>query len=130
MPLASLNVSNQVIELHRRGKLRLLAVTSEKRVAGAPDIPTARESGLRGLVAVNFAGLFFPAATAEGVLVKAGAALRAALADKNVGDVFARAGLEISTDDTPEKAQRFVAAEIARWTPVIKAIGLRQETSP
>ena len=48
------SVTGQVIELNRTGKLRVLAVTSPARLIGAPDIPTAVEAGLPGMVSQNF----------------------------------------------------------------------------
>ena len=55
--LAIPNITAQIIELHRTGKVRILVVTSPRRLAAAPDIPTAVEAGLPGMISQNFIGL-------------------------------------------------------------------------
>ena len=127
VPVGVLNISSQVIEQHRAGKLRILAVTTAVRASGAPEIPTARESGLPEMVALNFAGLFMPAATPAGTVDKAAAALRAALADRSMLSLLTHSGMELSADDTPDKARRFIDEEIARWTPVIRSLALKPD---
>jgi tripartite-type tricarboxylate transporter receptor subunit TctC len=125
VPAAVLNISGQVVENHRAGKLRILAVTTAARAGGAPEIPTARESGLPDMIALNFAGLFMPAATPATTVEKAASALRAALADKSMLNLLVSSGLELSADDTPDKARRFIDEEIARWSPVIRSLALK-----
>ncbi len=125
VPIAVLNISGQLTELHRSGRIRILAVTTAKRVTAAPEIPTARESGLPEMIALNFAGFFVPAATPDPIVEKVGAAVRVALADKTILDLLVNSGLEKSTDDTPQKARRFVEDEIARWSPVIRSLGMK-----
>ena len=126
VPVSVLNISAQLIEFHRAGRVRVLAVTTAKRVATVPDIPTAIESGVLGMIALNFAGLFLPAATPGVIVDRVSVAMRTALADKGLQEVMSNAGMEVSADDTPDKAQRFVDSEITRWTPVVKSLGLKQ----
>ncbi len=126
VPVSVLNISAQLIEFHRAGRVRVLAVTTAKRVATVPDIPTAIESGVPGMIALNFAGLFLPAATPGVIVDRVSVAMRTALADKGLQEVMSNAGMEVSADDTPDKAQRFVDSEITRWTPVVKSLGLKQ----
>lgn len=125
VPVGVLNISSQMVESHRAGRLRILAVTTAKRAGSALEIPTAIESGLPDMVALNFAGLFVPAATPAAMVERISNALRGAVADKAVQKLFTSAGLELSADDTPEKAQRFIESEIGRWSPVIRSIGLK-----
>ena len=125
VPVGVLNISGQMIEYHRAGRLRILAVTTAKRAGSASEIPTAIESGLRDMVALNFAGLFVPAATPAATVERVSTALRAAIADKALVKLFSNAGLDMSADDTPERAQRFIESEIGRWSPVIRSIGLK-----
>ena len=66
IPLVMPNITGQVLDLNASGKLRLLAVTTPKRLAAAPDIPTTQEAGLDGMIAQNFVGLFAPAQNLEG----------------------------------------------------------------
>jgi tripartite-type tricarboxylate transporter receptor subunit TctC len=80
VPMAVANVTGQVLELHRAGKLRILAVTTPQRLAADPQFPTAVESGLPGLVAMNFSALFAPAGTRSASL-----STLQALADRRSG---------------------------------------------
>lgn len=125
--LAFLNVSGQLIGLHRSGNIRILAVTSTARNAGAPDIETAVEAGLSGMVALNFAGLFAPAGTPDSIITLLGGATRKAMSNPELREVYDKAGLELSSDDTPAKATKFIEDEIARWTPVIRSINLKAD---
>lgn len=125
VPIGMGNINSSLIDFHRSGRLRALAVTSPGRATAASELPTALESGLPGMISLNFAGLFVPAATPAAIVDKISVSTRAAMADKGLLGLLANAGLEISADDTPDKAQRFIEAEIARWTPVIKPLGLK-----
>ena len=124
VPVGVLNISSQLLEFHRSGKVRVLAVTTANRSAAAPEIVTARES-IKDMVAINFFGLFVPVATPGPIIEKVVAAIQVAMTDKTVLDQLAKGGLEVSTDNTPEKAHRFVDDEITRWSPVIKSLGLK-----
>ena len=125
--IAALNVTGQILELAKAGKIVLLCVSTPQRLRAAPDLPTAVEAGVPGFVALNFAGIFAPAKTPAAAIEKIAAATRVAMADPNYLKILEASGFEPSPDTTPEKATRFVAAEIARWTPVIKAIGFKIE---
>jgi len=125
--LAFLNVSGQLISLHKAGNVRLLAVTSAQRNSGAPEVETAVEGGIAGMIAINFAGLFAPAGTPDAIIQQLAEASRKAMADVELRDLFDKAGLEVSSDDTPAKAARFIDEEIARWTPVIRSINLKAQ---
>ena len=127
IPVGVGNINGSLIDFHRSGRIRALAVTSSGRATAAPEIPTARESGLPGMIALNFAGLFVPAATPAVIVEKIAAATRVAMADKGVLGLLANAGVEVSADDTSDKAQRFVETEITRWSPVIKPLGLKPD---
>ena len=86
-----------------------------------PGQPHSPDSLLR----VTEHGLFVPAATPGPIVEKLVAAMQTAMADKSVLELWNKAGLEVSTDNAPDKAQRFVTDEIARWSPVIKSLGLK-----
>ncbi|HEY8580739.1 MAG TPA: tripartite tricarboxylate transporter substrate binding protein [Beijerinckiaceae bacterium] len=122
--LAVLNVSGSLFALHNSGAVKVLAVTSPERVPAAPQIPTAIEQGLPDMIALNFNGLFVPAATPDAVVRRISAAVETALRDKDLVSLFESAGLQAATQTSPEEADRFVDSEIARWTPLLKQIGL------
>jgi tripartite-type tricarboxylate transporter receptor subunit TctC len=118
-------VTGQVLELHHAGKLRLLAVSSPERLIGAPDIPTAIEAGLPGMISRNFIGLFAPARTPPAFITQISDATRSAVADREFQQILVASGFEPVLDSTPEKTRRFVEEETARWTPIIRSIGLK-----
>ena len=125
VPMIIANVTGQVLELHRSGKLRMIVVTGPQRLVADPEIPTAIESGLPGMISVNFTGLFAPAKTPKPIVDQIAAATASALASDEVRKNLIEQGLEPYPDSTPEKTRRFVEQDIARWTPVIRAIGLK-----
>ncbi|HEY6862936.1 MAG TPA: tripartite tricarboxylate transporter substrate binding protein [Burkholderiales bacterium] len=125
VPLAMPNLTGQVLKLHEAGKLRLLAVTTPRRLAAAPDIPTAVEAGLPGMIAQNFTALFAPAHTPAAIVEQIARATRAAMSDPEFRRQLVASGFEPETDSSPEKARAFVREEIARWTPVVKSIALK-----
>ena len=125
IPIITPNVTGQTIELHKSGKLRLLAVTSPRRLGAAPDIPTAVEAGLPGMIAQNFIGLFAPARTPKEIIEQIAQATRAAMADPTLQRTYIASGFEPMLDSNPDQARRFLQEGIARWTPVIKSIGLK-----
>lgn len=127
VPVGFINVTGQVLELQKAGKIRLLAVTTPKRAAGAPDLPTAEEAGVPGCVALNYAALFAPAKTPRAIIDRIAKATQDALANPEFVRLLTASGFEPSSDNTPDPARRFVRAELDRWGPVINAIGLKLE---
>lgn len=119
------NVTGQVLKLHQAGRLRLLAVTTPHRLSVAPDIPTAVEAGLPGMIAQNFTGLFAPARTPAPIVEQIAQATHIAMTDKGFLSLLTASGFEPYADSTPDKAKAFVRDEIAQWTPVVKAIDLK-----
>jgi tripartite-type tricarboxylate transporter receptor subunit TctC len=121
------NVTAQVLELHRAGKIRILAVNGAQRLSAAPDIPTSIEQGVPGMIGLLFLGLFAPAATPKPIVDRITAATHAAMADAEFQKVLAASGLEAVPDSDSDKARRFMDEEIARWGPVVKASGFKVE---
>ena len=124
VPLLMPSMTGQVIELANSGKIRLLAVTSPGRLRAQPDLPTAVEAGLPGLVSQSFVGLYAPAGTPRPIIDKIAAATRAVVAEPEFQKLMLSAGFEPVLDSDPAKARAFVLQEMARWGPVIKSIGL------
>ena len=125
IPIATPNVTAQIIELHRAGKLRILAVTAPERLAAAPDIPTAIEQGLPRMISQNFIGLFAPARTPPAIIALIAQAAQAVMADEAFRRSLVASGFEPEPASTPDKTRRFVEDEIVRWTPVIQGLGLK-----
>jgi len=125
IPMMTPNITGPLLELHRAGKIRILAATAHARLQGAPDIPIAIESGMPGLVTELFTGLFAPAATPRAIIEQIAQATRKALTDEDFRQALIKSGFEISPDTTPERAAKFVNDEHTRLTPVIKALGLK-----
>jgi tripartite-type tricarboxylate transporter receptor subunit TctC len=117
-------VTGQLIEFHRTGKLRILAVTSPARLAAAPDLPTAAET-LPGMISQQSIGLFAPAGTPAGVIEQIVRANRAALAEPEYQRMLMESGFEPDVDSSPIKLRHLIEAEISRWTPIVAAIGLK-----
>ena len=127
IPMMTPNVGAPLIEFHRAGKVRILAVNAAKRIKAAPDIPTAVEAGLPGMIAGNLNGLFAPAGVAEAIIERLAQATRQTMADADVQRILVASGFEPITDSGPEATRQFIAEELARWTPVMKATGLKME---
>jgi len=127
IPVMTPNITGQVLQLHRTGKIRILAVNSAERLKAAPEIPTATEQGLPGMIGRLFLGLFVPVATPRAIADRIGDATRQLMADDEFQKVLLASGLEASSDSSPEKAQRFINEETARWGPVVKASGFKVE---
>jgi tripartite-type tricarboxylate transporter receptor subunit TctC len=117
-------VTGQLIEFHRTGKLRILAVTSPARLIAAPDIPTAAET-LPDMVSQQLIGLFAPAGTSKAIIDQIAEANHTALAEHSYQQMLVDSGFEPDIDSTPEKFRRRIEAEIAKWTPVVRAIGIK-----
>jgi tripartite-type tricarboxylate transporter receptor subunit TctC len=127
IPVMTPNITGQVLELHRSGKVRILAVNGAQRLSAASDIPTAIEQGLPNMIAVLFLGLFVPAATPKPIVDQITHATHQVMADAEFQKVLTTSGLEAISDSNSEKAKRFMEEEIARWGPVVKAINLKVE---
>jgi len=125
VPMIVANVTGQVLELNKAGKLRMLATTAAQRLVTTPSIPTAVEAGLPGMISTNFTGLFAPAKTPGRIIERIAGATRAAMTGEAVRANLIEQGLEPFPDSTPEATGRFVAEDIARWTPVARAVGLK-----
>jgi tripartite-type tricarboxylate transporter receptor subunit TctC len=119
------NLGGTLIDLHRAGRVRILAVTARTRLKIAPDIPTALEAGLPGMVAENFNGLFAPARLPKPLVERFARATRTMVADAEFQKPLIESGFEPILDSGPEAAQRLVGEELARWAPVMKATAFR-----
>ena len=110
----------------KTGRLRALAVTTPKRSATAPDLPTVAEAGVPGYEMSQWYGLLAPAATPAPVIDKLNAEMRKALRRPQVRSQLLAAGGD-ATESSPQEFAAFFASEIARWTRVVQSAGLRAE---
>jgi tripartite-type tricarboxylate transporter receptor subunit TctC len=104
------------------GRLRALAVTSEKRVAALPDVPTMVESGLPGFVVTPWWGIFAPARTPKPIVDKLNHDIVAVLQSKDLRDFFAAQATDI-VGNSPDAFGSFVRTEVTRWGEIVKASG-------
>jgi tripartite-type tricarboxylate transporter receptor subunit TctC len=125
IPMIIPAMTSQVLEFHRAGKLRLLAVTNPTRIVIAPEIATAVEAGVPGLVTQQVLGLFAPAGTPKPIVDDIDDANHDAMADSTYRQSLVDAAVIPVPDWTTKKFDEFMDAEIARWTPLVKAIGVQ-----
>lgn len=120
--------SNSISQI-RAKTIRAYAVTAEKRVESAPEIPTTDEEGLKGFHMTLWSGLWVPKDTPKDVIAKLNAAAVEAMNDPEVRQKFENLGLEMPAKDqlTPEALGSWQKAEIAKWWPMMKAANVKVE---
>ena len=123
--MATPGVTGGLLELHRSGKLRILAVTGAARLAAAPEIPTAVEAGVPGMVSQQLIGLMAPRGTPAAIVAQIAEATHKALAEPAYQQMLIEQGFAPDLSSTPEKFRQALEDEITRWTPMVKSIGLR-----
>lgn len=115
-----------MLEHHKSGKLRILAVTSPQRMPQAPDLPTFAELGLPAVTGMGFNALYAPARTPAAAIATWNQALRRVLDKPDVKERFQSLGY-LTNPSTPEEAARRSAESLKRWEPVIKASGFTMD---
>jgi len=126
VPLGTDALASQ-LQLHRGGKLRILAVSGTRRNEALPDVPTMREAGIDGFDHANASySAFVPAGTPPEVVKRLEQALIAAVQQPQVKALLSRAGLE-ATGLPGAKLGRMLEAERAYWQPVVQASGFHNE---
>lgn len=106
------------------GKLKALAVTSGKRVAALPDVPTIAESGVPGYEYWGWMGVCVPAGTPRDIVVRLNAEIGKILNTPEARDWFAAQGAQ-PIIESPEEFSTFIKAEHARWGVVIREFGIK-----
>jgi tripartite-type tricarboxylate transporter receptor subunit TctC len=122
--LFAIDTLPQNVQFQKSGKLRMLAVTSSRRAAMAPDVPTLVESGYPTLVAENFFGLSAPAGLPRNVVDALNKATQAAVDDPTLQRNFAELGITTGKM-SPEQFSAFVQKQVAEWAPAVKASGAK-----
>jgi tripartite-type tricarboxylate transporter receptor subunit TctC len=110
----------------KAGKVKALAVSSSTRFPGAPDIPSAVEAGIPGMEAKLWFGLFAPAKTPRAIVAKLNREIGDILRAPETQETFLKQGVE-AVPGTPEELGEWVKSELARWTPVIQAAGIKAD---
>ena len=110
----------------KSGRLRLLALTSEKRSPAFPDVPVMEEAGVPGVVAEAWFGIHAPKGTPKAIVARLQADAVKTLQDPVVKQRFATEGAD-AIGSTPQQFAQFVANEIAKWTKVVKDGGIKPE---
>ena len=110
------------VALVKSGKVRGLAVTSNKRVGALPDVPTVAESGFPGFEDYTWVGLFFPVGTPGAIVERANASVNAILATQDTKDRLAALGFE-PVGGSARDFSRYLTEEIKKWAKVIKETG-------
>jgi tripartite-type tricarboxylate transporter receptor subunit TctC len=127
IPMMTPNVGGPLLDFHRAGKVRILSINATTRIKAAPDIPTAIEAGLPGMIAGNLNGLFAPAGVPKTIVDQIAEATRRIMADAEFQRILVTSGFEPILDSGPDATRQFIAAEMTRWTPIIKATGFKME---
>jgi tripartite-type tricarboxylate transporter receptor subunit TctC len=125
VPMGIVGVTGQVLEFHRSGKMRVLAVTSPTRLTAAPELPTAGELGFPGMTVTGSIGLLAPAGTPMEIIEQIAQATRMVVAEPTYKQMLIDAGMEAPLDSNPETFRQSLAADVALWAPVVKSLGLK-----
>src|SRR6267378_2031772 len=108
------------------GRLRMLAVMSGHRAAAFPDVPTLKEAGLPELEVETWYAMFAPAGTPSAIVARVNRDLNELLREPDVRDVLAKQGLE-PAGGAPDALGARVKRELASWTRVVKAAGIKAD---
>jgi tripartite-type tricarboxylate transporter receptor subunit TctC len=120
---------SEQLPLLRAGSIKAYAVTSETRLAAAPEIPTLREIGIPALSYTTWAGLFAPKGTPTEVVARLNAAAIKALSDAELNSRLADFGFEVfpREQQTPEALDAIQKADAEKWWPTINEFGIKAQ---
>jgi tripartite-type tricarboxylate transporter receptor subunit TctC len=116
-----------VASLIKAGKLKALAMTSTRRIAALPDVPTMIELGYPSVVYSQWFGIFAPLATPKPIIAKLYDAAVAAVKKPGMAQRFENAGTDIVVNKSPAEFATFLANENTRWAKIVKDSGLTIE---
>jgi tripartite-type tricarboxylate transporter receptor subunit TctC len=111
----------------REGKLTVLGVTTPKRVAAAPDIPTLAEGGLAGYELVAWQGVVAPAGTPPAIVDSLAAQIAKLLGDPATRDKLLTIAIEPLTGSTPDSFAAYIKTEVDRWAAIVRNSGAELE---
>jgi tripartite-type tricarboxylate transporter receptor subunit TctC len=110
----------------RAGSILALAVTSPRRLAGMPDLPTMAEAGVRGLELSIWHGLFAPAGTPPAIVAKLSGEIQRILHSPKISERLQGMGAK-PIGNTPEEFAQFISAERKKWAEVIQTANITVE---
>ena len=115
------------INLAKDGKLKALAVSTAKRVSGAPDVPTIAETGVPGYDVATWESIQAPAGTPPDIVAKLNAAIREAVAAKDLRQKMINLGFEPDAMRSPAESAQFVRTEMNKWGKVVRERNIKVE---
>jgi tripartite-type tricarboxylate transporter receptor subunit TctC len=118
------NTIETVMPLIRAKRLRPLAVSTRERAAALPDVPTAMEAGVKDYEAIGWFGLLAPAATPPTIVQQLSAEIAKAIASPTMRERLMQEGAT-PVGNSPAEFERFVQAEITKWTRIIQQTGIK-----
>jgi tripartite-type tricarboxylate transporter receptor subunit TctC len=110
----------------KAGRLRWLAISTAKRSAAVPDLPTVAEAGVPGFAVEGWYGILAPAATPKPVVDLLGREIGASLRAPDISERFSVDG-SVPVGSTPEEFSAHIRSEVTKWAKVTKDIGMRAE---
>ena len=119
---AAIDAMADLTELHRSGKIRILATSGSKRSTALPEVPTFKELGLAGVEATGWFGFFGPANMPKPIVDALNRAINKALQSPDVVEKLSKVGMDPATS-SPEEFSKIVGLDYAKWAPVVKASG-------
>jgi tripartite-type tricarboxylate transporter receptor subunit TctC len=119
--------TSQTLALYRGNKIKVFGVVANKRWFAAPDVPTLEEAGVPGASITFWHGLWAPKGTPKPIVAKLNSAVVEAFADPAIQKRFTEIGhaLPARSEQSPEGLFAFHKAELDKWTPIIKAAGIK-----
>ncbi len=120
-------VATDVMPQVRAGKLRALAVSTQKRMQVLPDVPTLAEAGVPGIVVEIWGGMLAPRGTPRDIILKLNAEANRALEMPDVHERIAPGGVGDIKGGTPEQFEQLIRSEIAMWAKAVKASGAKAD---
>lgn len=123
---AAVDAIADLTELHRAGKITILASSGSKRSTALPEVPTFAELGVKDVEATGWFGFFAPAKTPKPIVDALNRAINKALTSPDVVAKLSGIGMDPATG-TPEEFASIVAADYAKWGPIVTASGFKPE---
>ncbi|MGI9129399.1 MAG: Bug family tripartite tricarboxylate transporter substrate binding protein [Roseomonas sp.] len=120
-----LDVAAAALPYMQRGELRALGISTKERMPYARDLPTFIEGGVAGYEAYTWHMAMVPSGTPAATVQAINAAYNRALSQDSVKNKLAEMTMDVTTNSTPDSAARFLAAEMAKWEPIIRAAGIK-----